>query len=470
MARPDGEEVLALLKEGRRDEASRLLTAHLAAPSGWEFPPGDLADAVTTLERSFAAEAALRAGRIGELVRETGAAAAAVPASVPWLVFRVGSLFQASYRFTGRPDLREEALRTLGRVADRLEVPHLAVQARALMGNVHMMRGHLHRATEHCEAALALAAAAGVEATPAPAMAHQFRGYVLFEWNRLDEARDALGRAWDLTTARGVRSGVARVMAGLEAAGGGRVASDRWLARLEEIVSEPMTLRNREWLAAVRVRLALGTGDLRPVDEWLSRYDYRSATLAALEPAEVLARLHELDRVLSLLEATKQWRAVLDAAPVVLSATRDERRIFAARAAIARAVALEALGRPEEADGALDDALDLGREGSLVRTYIDGSRLREVLLRRAAGERDVEEARRVLEAAPAVSPEEPPTLTPRQLSVLERVSEGGSNQGVARELGVSVSTVKTHLRAIFSRLGVSSRTQAVARAREKGWL
>jgi LuxR family maltose regulon positive regulatory protein len=35
-------------------------------------------------------------------------------------------------------------------------------------------------------------------------------------------------------------------------------------------------------------------------------------------------------------------------------------------------------------------------------------------------------------------------------------------------MGVSVSTVKTHLRAIFLRLGAASRTQAVARARETG--
>jgi DNA-binding NarL/FixJ family response regulator len=54
--------------------------------------------------------------------------------------------------------------------------------------------------------------------------------------------------------------------------------------------------------------------------------------------------------------------------------------------------------------------------------------------------------------------------------VLRRVALGKSNKAVAREMGVSVSTVKTHLRAVFERLGARSRTQAVARAREEGIL
>jgi len=60
-------------------------------------------------------------------------------------------------------------------------------------------------------------------------------------------------------------------------------------------------------------------------------------------------------------------------------------------------------------------------------------------------------------------------LTPRQLDVFRLVIEGKSNKLIARELGVSDSTVKTHVQAIFERLDISSRAQAVVVAARMGW-
>lgn len=60
-------------------------------------------------------------------------------------------------------------------------------------------------------------------------------------------------------------------------------------------------------------------------------------------------------------------------------------------------------------------------------------------------------------------------LTPRQIEVFQRVIEGKSNKLIARELGVSDSTVKTHLQAIFERLGIASRAQTVVVAAQLGW-
>lgn len=407
-----------------------------------------------------------------ELIAGARAASEAVPTDLPWIVFRVGSVLQAAYRFSGRADLRGEALRVCGLVADQLELPRLAVQARALMGNIHMLRGSLHRTVEHCDAALDLARATGLEADSSVAMAHQFRGYALFEWNRLPEAEEALGGAWDLAgeAGRGVRSGVARTLAELRAASGDGEGVETWLRRLEEVVSEPMTLRNREWLAAVRVRLSLGTGDLRAVESWLGAYDYRATAVESMAAPELLARLHELEQVLALLEATGRWDDILRIAPRVVAAARDERRWFAARAATAVAVAMEASNRPADADLHLDDALALGAEGGFVRAYTEGTDLRSGLLERAAVERGVREATRVLEASRSSCRPERNPLTPTQLDVLGRVAAGGSNKSIARDMGISVSTVKTHLRHVFARLEVSSRTQAVARARSDGLL
>jgi DNA-binding NarL/FixJ family response regulator len=52
-------------------------------------------------------------------------------------------------------------------------------------------------------------------------------------------------------------------------------------------------------------------------------------------------------------------------------------------------------------------------------------------------------------------------LTPRQRQVLALLLEGKPNKIIARELGLSVETVKDHVAAVLRSLGVSSRTQAV---------
>lgn len=61
-------------------------------------------------------------------------------------------------------------------------------------------------------------------------------------------------------------------------------------------------------------------------------------------------------------------------------------------------------------------------------------------------------------------------LSERELDVLRLVAEGRSNREIARALFVSEATVKTHLNHAFSKLGVTSRTGAVAHARRTGLL
>lgn len=61
-------------------------------------------------------------------------------------------------------------------------------------------------------------------------------------------------------------------------------------------------------------------------------------------------------------------------------------------------------------------------------------------------------------------------LTPREEEVLRCVVEGLGNKGVARDLGIGVGTVKTHLRSIYSKLGATSRTEAVTVAERRGLL
>lgn len=61
-----------------------------------------------------------------------------------------------------------------------------------------------------------------------------------------------------------------------------------------------------------------------------------------------------------------------------------------------------------------------------------------------------------------------PVLTEREVEVLRAVATGETNRQVASSLHVSEATIKTHLVHVFDKLGVASRTAAVARARELG--
>jgi len=61
-------------------------------------------------------------------------------------------------------------------------------------------------------------------------------------------------------------------------------------------------------------------------------------------------------------------------------------------------------------------------------------------------------------------------ISARELTVLEELAQGRSNKEIARRLGISPETVKTHLARLYERLGARRRTDAVNRARELGLL
>ncbi len=61
-------------------------------------------------------------------------------------------------------------------------------------------------------------------------------------------------------------------------------------------------------------------------------------------------------------------------------------------------------------------------------------------------------------------------LSERELEIVELVAKGSSNREIARELFISVNTVKVHLKNIFVKLDVQSRTELAMRAVEEGWV
>jgi two-component system nitrate/nitrite response regulator NarL len=69
---------------------------------------------------------------------------------------------------------------------------------------------------------------------------------------------------------------------------------------------------------------------------------------------------------------------------------------------------------------------------------------------------------------PAGDEAPPLLLTPREAEILTLVGQGMSNKAVARELGISVHTVKFHLEALFAKLDATSRAEAVAKGLRGG--
>jgi len=104
-------------------------------------------------------------------------------------------------------------------------------------------------------------------------------------------------------------------------------------------------------------------------------------------------------------------------------------------------------------------AIRAGAIGYLLKDT-EPAELRRAVRAAAAGEVQLapQAAARLMREVRA--PDRPETLTERETEVLRLVAQGQSNKSIARILGISEGTAKTHVANLMGKLGVSSRTQA----------
>jgi len=154
-----------------------------------------------------------------------------------------------------------------------------------------------------------------------------------------------------------------------------------------------------------------------------------------------------------------------------------------------QAVALERTGKPQAARSALQEAVNLGAPGGYVRRWLDAGPSIVPLLRDAREKGSVPQALlpyldSVLDACqsafgeaarePAGMPTGVPVgamldpLTPRELEIVRLICAGYSGPEIAEELVLAYNTVRKHISNIYGKLGVRSRTQAIACARDLG--
>ncbi len=113
-------------------------------------------------------------------------------------------------------------------------------------------------------------------------------------------------------------------------------------------------------------------------------------------------------------------------------------------------------------------------EGRLIASLIPGARFvplesrnHKLLASEPAWPRFLAEIRAFLGAEPATAAAFP-ELTAREKEVLELLARGLANDEIAARLGISPKTVRNQVSALFDKLAVSSRAQAIVRAREAG--
>ncbi len=139
-------------------------------------------------------------------------------------------------------------------------------------------------------------------------------------------------------------------------------------------------------------------------------------------------------------------------------------------------------------------ALELAEPEGFISTFVEeGQPVADILVELIRGDQigkaRIEYARELLGAFPHPPSSEvetsptlavkspaasiPPLVEPlsaRELEVLRLIAEGYSNQAIAEKLIITVSAVKKHTGNIYGKLNVSSRTQAISRARQLGLL
>ena len=147
-------------------------------------------------------------------------------------------------------------------------------------------------------------------------------------------------------------------------------------------------------------------------------------------------RMPELDGV----GAIKEIRELDEKAQIIVLTTFDgDEDIYRAIKAGAKAYLLK--------DTARDALVDCIRRVHAGETYLPPT-LAAKLAERVSGE----------------------ALSAREIEVLRRIAAGKSNKEIGAELFISEGTVKTHVKSIFAKLDVVSRTEAVATATRRGWI
>jgi LuxR family maltose regulon positive regulatory protein len=401
-----------------------------------------------------------------------------------------------AHKFRGELGTADEAFTETAALAQERGNVHIVAGTFGHQAGAQTIQGHLRQAVQTCQRGLQLVQEMVGERSPISGLMQVELGNLLYKQNNLEAALHHLQEGiavakpwshWD-TLVPG-HTGLARV----------RVAQGDWggaFAALNELAALGKN-NPRAVMPAVesfRAMLCAAQGKVDEARRW--------AQTAGLDVDSEINFLREGELIIlaRVLMAQKQWNEAARLIDRLLGATETGKRWGRViEVLILRALVLNAQGKQDKALESLGRALALAEPEGYVRIFVDegepmrllisdfrsriarqapGSDLQSLAsyadgLLAAFGDATMDKGRKtellpsssVLGHSSLVEP-----LSKRELEVLQLIAEGLTNPEIASRLFLALNTVKAHTRNIYGKLGVHSRTQAVARSQELGLL
>jgi LuxR family maltose regulon positive regulatory protein len=305
---------------------------------------------------------------------------------------------------------------------------------------------------------------------------------VFYEWNDLNESLIHLTRGIEL----GERANEVSIMLDgtltlieIKRAQGEMLAAFEALDRLQEILSKSSRAQVSSQLSAQQAQLWLAQDNLAAALRWARErenliddevhYAHMPEYLALSRVRIAQGRrqaggshLTDVSNLLARLLEKAEAAGWMGSAIVILAL---------------QATAFQARDETNQAMLALDRALFLGEPDGYVRVFVGEGEPMAVLLREATsrGIRPIYIERVLASFEPVAAPAQAPTTAPlieplseRERQVLQLLKTELSSPEIARELVVSVNTVRFHTKNIYRKLDVTNRRVAVRRAEELG--
>ncbi len=340
------------------------------------------------------------------------------------------------------------------------------------LADIRLAQGRPTEALRVLEQGLALATSDAGRVLRGAADMHIGISTILRERNDIAGARDQLLKADELGEDNGLpqnqyRSRVA--LAAIRQADGDLDGAIELLAQAERLYVNDFSPDVRP-VAAVKVRVLIAAGRLAEAIGW--------AREAGVGTTDELTYLREFEHITLARLLLAQGSPPTDLLEGLLDAAESGGR----NASVIEILMLLALARRAGDDlpgalQALDHAMAMAQPEGYVRVFVDeGAPLAALLASAVNASTSQAYVRRLLlafgpgdAARPAAQPLVEP-LSGRELDVLRLLASDLDGPDIARELYVSLNTLRTHTKNIFAKLGVNSRREAVRRAAKLGLL
>ncbi len=371
-----------------------------------------------------------------------------------------------------------EALSQASRANENLLV---AVIAECRLAAIKLQFGDLPRAKAQFEGALALAKGNRRLPLPVACEAMMGLGKIFWEWGEMQPAQQwledgfGLSKRWRAATAL---EGTI-ILALMHQAGGEVDIAAEWLAQAQNLAQQhTATKTDNRYVEAQRAQLAIMGGDWESAERWgsaqgLDHY-LRKSTLDPDQSlgASIILR-YELIIYARLLIARERYRDALGILDLILpDLMAGEHRLKTIEICLLRSICFMELGNKDASILAFKTALQLAEPGRYLRVFVDeGQRVSRLLeVYHTQGQASDYSRRLLAHLVPETpAPELPDWVDPlsqREIEVLRRLASDRTVPEIAEALFITVSTLRTHVRNIYAKLGVHSRFEAVAKGRE----